>query len=131
MNAQLNDSLMESDPIEEPITEPITEPIMEPLPEDNDKASRMEVIRSNIPVEPKSQTSSHNSSIGGDIVRIRVIYPNGTKLQRNFLPSDPVSLLYKLVELDIFENSMGIDSFQLCATMSKDCIESVCEFIQP
>ena len=58
-------------------------------------------------------------------MRIRVIYPNGTKLQRNFLSSDLVSLLYKLIELDIYDNRMNINSFQLCATASKECIESV------
>ena len=63
--------------------------------------------------------------IEGDIVRIRIIYPNGTKLQRNFLVTDAIGLLYELVELDIYDHAMNIERFQLCSTVSKDCIESV------
>ena len=59
------------------------------------------------------------------MIRIRVVYPDGTKLQRNFLPSDPISLLYELVELDIYDHSMAIDDFQLVTTVSKGCIHSV------
>ena len=86
---------------------------------------RMEAIRARIPEEPKSVDDEGRSHVDGEIVRIRVIYPNGTKLQRNFLSRDLVSLLYQLVELDIIDHGMNIPSFQLCATASKDCIESV------
>ena len=102
-----------------PELEPNSEPEPEPEPESKPVVNiveRMETIRATIPVEPKS----------GDIVRIRVIYPSGTKLQRNFLSHDSVSLLYQLVELDMFDHGMGIPSFHLCAQASKESIESVC-----
>lgn len=40
-----------------------------------------------------------------------------------------MSLLYELVELDIYDNGMDIGSFQLCTTVSNQCIESVSVFI--
>ena len=57
----------------------------------------MEVIRAGIPAEPR----------GGEMLRIRVVYPDGTKLQRNFLPSDKVALLLNLVENGIKYGKLG------------------------
>lgn len=84
-----------------------------------EKKARMEAIRSRIPPEPT----------GGQIVRVRIVYPNGTKLQRNFLPSDSVALLFDMVELDSYDHSMGIQDFQLCMTMPRLDIDAVDESV--
>ncbi|KAM7457319.1 hypothetical protein BLSTO_01921 [Blastocystis sp. subtype 1] len=83
-----------------------------------EKAERMEVIRAGIPAEPR----------GGEMLRIRVVYPDGTKLQRNFLPSDKVALLLNLVELDMFDHQMGIDAFELYVAIPKLCLNDVGEW---
>lgn len=83
-----------------------------------EKAERMEVIRAGIPAEPR----------GGEMLRIRVVYPDGTKLQRNFLPSDKVALLLNLVELDMFDHQMDIDAFELYVAIPKLCLNDVGEW---
>ena len=73
----------------------------------------MERIRQEIPQEPTS----------GAILRIRVVYPDGTKLQRNFMMSDKVGLLLDMVELDMFDHQMDVDAFQLYVTVPALCLD--------
>ncbi|KAK8798290.1 hypothetical protein WA588_003375, partial [Blastocystis sp. NMH] len=81
----------------------------------SDEASHeeMEILRSRIPAEP----------IEGDIVRVRIVYPDGTKLQRNFLRSDDVGLLLDLVALDIFDHQLSYKLSELCMTIPKVSID--------
>lgn len=115
----MNSARSNDTPLEATHSEP------EPEPTTNDLEMRMNAIRQAIPPEPRSILFMFSCYIGGDIVHIRVVYPNGTRLQRNFLSTDSVSLLYELVELDIYDNAMDIASFQLCTTVSNQCIQSV------
>lgn len=82
-----------------------------------EKEERMERIRQEIPQEPTS----------GAILRIRVVYPDGTKLQRNFMMSDKVGLLLDMVELDMFDHQMDVDAFQLYVTVPALCLDDVME----
>ena len=64
----------------------------------------MELLRSRIPEEPTEGRKWIEGPRAGDIIRVRIVYPDGTKLQRNFLRSDDVGLLLDLVTLDIFDH---------------------------
>ena len=67
---------------------------------------------------------SELSSVG-DIVRLRVVYPDGTKLQRNFLETDDLSLLLDLVELDMYDNGMDEKPFELCMSIPRLVLNEV------
>lgn len=93
----------------------------------SDEASQeeMEILRSRIPAEPIEGGKARNESSSGDIVRVRIVYPDGTKLQRNFLRSDDVGLLLDLVALDIFDHQLSYKLNELCMTIPKVSIDEV------
>ena len=61
----------------------------------------------------------------GDLVRVRVVYPNGTKIQRNFLSSDKLGLLLDLVVLDMYDNKMEQKLDELCLTVPRVNVNEV------
>ena len=79
------------------------------------KAAKMEEIRRGIPIEPTE----------GDIVRLRIVYPDGTKLQRSFLASDRFGFVLDLIDLDIFDHNLGFPEFRLCMTMPRKELDRV------
>ena len=93
----------------------------------SDEASHeeMEILRSRIPAEPIEGGKARNESSSGDIVRVRIVYPDGMKLQRNFLRSDDVGLLLDLVALDIFDHQLSYKLSELCMTIPKVSIDEV------
>ena len=80
-----------------------------------EKAAKMEEIRRGIPIEPTE----------GDIVRLRIVYPDGTKLQRSFLASDRFGFVLDLIDLDIFDHNLGFPEFRLCMTMPRKELDRV------
>ncbi|KNB42970.1 FAS-associated factor like [Blastocystis sp. subtype 4] len=93
--------------MESATAEETEESIVSPI--DSTRSERMEVIREHIPIEPTE----------GELVRLRVVYPDGTKLQRNFLLSDDVGFLLDLVELDMYDNHMENELSELYMTMPR------------
>ena len=80
-----------------------------------EKAAKMEEIRRGIPMEPTE----------GEIVRLRIVYPDGTKLQRSFLASDRFGFVLDLIDLDIFDHNLGFPEFRLCMTMPRKELDRV------
>lgn len=80
-----------------------------------EKAAKMEAIRRGIPMEPTE----------GEIVRLRIVYPDGTKLQRSFLASDRFGFVLDLIDLDIFDHNLGFPEFRLCMTMPRKELDRV------
>ena len=80
-----------------------------------EKAAKMEEIRRRIPIEPTE----------GEIVRLRIVYPDGTKLQRNFLASDRFGFVLDLIDLDVFDHDLGFPEFRLCMTMPRKELDRV------
>lgn len=83
--------------------------------EDDEKAAKMEAIRCRIPKEPTE----------GEIVRLRIVYPDGTKLQRNFLASDRFGFVLDLIDLDVFDHNLGFPEFRLCMTIPRKELDRV------
>ena len=105
-----------------------------PTPEQNaqpdeNKAVKMENIRQAIPAEPTTGRLNcckwNILTTLGDLVRVRVVYPNGTKIQRNFLSSDKLGLLLDLVILDMYDNKMEQKLDELCLTVPRININEV------
>lgn len=85
----------------------------------------MELLRSRIPEEPTEGRKWIEGRRAGDIIRVRIVYPDGTKLQRNFLRSDDVGLLLDLVTLDIFDHQLTYKLSELCMTVPKVSVDEV------
>ena len=89
----------------------------------------MENIRQAIPTEPTTGMLNDGKLdiliILGDLIRVRVVYPNGTKIQRNFLLSDKLGLLLDLVTLDMYDNKMEQKLDELCLTVPRVNVNEV------
>ena len=92
-------------------------------------AVKMETLRQVIPAEPTTGRSNDKKwnvlTILGDLVRVRVVYPNGTKIQRNFLSSDKLGLLLDLVALDMYDNKIEQKLDELCLTVPRVNVNEV------
>ena len=66
-----------------------------------------------------------SSLILGNIVRVRIVYPDGTRIQRNFFETDAIGLIFDLVELDAYDNNMELEPFQLVLSSPKCVFDQV------
>ena len=75
--------------------------------------------------DSRTYSNRTNRRYEGELVRLRVVYPDGTKLQRNFLLSDDVGFLLDLVELDMYDNHMENELSELYMTMPRITVNEV------